>query len=314
MSITEWDDQEFEEAEETNFISMTDMMVGLFLILIILLIYYFLASQQAISDAERVSKTEQAAVVARGIVLNRIRDQLDDDRIEFDTSTGTIRFSDNVLNFASGRFEIPEPSKELLRSLADSLAATVPCLAFLDETEATELECSWVDEDFASQQVFERSLGDLRDYRPVDAPPQVWIDGVFVEGHTDCTRFQSAADPDFSNWVLGGQRAATTHLFLARHNPLLERIFSKNPNDARTAATAFRVMGVASYSDRRPAKEFDSTVYPADPRLAADLEAACGELAALERANPDDPAQQNRRNRRIDIRIVMGWTTQEAMP
>ncbi len=312
MSMNEWDDHEFEEVEETNFISMTDMMVGLFLILIILLIYYFLASQQAITDAERVSKTEQAAVVARGIVLNRIRDQLDDDRIEFDTSTGTIRFSDNVLNFESGRFEIPETSFSLLQSLADALASTVPCLAFLNEDAA--LDCTWIYEDFVDQDTFDRDLGSLVDYRPSDAPPQVWIDGVFIEGHTDCTRFQSAADPDFQNWVLGGQRAATTHLFLARHNPLLDRIFSKNPHDPRTAASAFRVMGVASYSDRRPAKEFETTAYPADPRLSADFESVCRELAALESANPDDPSQQNRRNRRIDIRIVMGWTTQGIMP
>ena len=312
MPTSDWERNEFDGDEESNFISMTDMMVGLFLILIILLIYYFLASQQAISNADRVSKTEQATVVARGIVLDRIRDQLDDERIEFDTSTGTIRFSDNVLNFQSGRFDIPETSDELLRSLADALAATIPCLAFLDLQ--TELDCNWIYESFASQTTFDRDLGSLSEYRPNNAPPQVWIDGVFVEGHTDCTQFQSVEDPDFRNWVLGGQRAATTHLFLTRHNPILEQIFSKSPYDSRTAATAFRVMGVASYSDRRPAKEFDSTVYPIDARLSNDFSLACQELAGLELSNPGDPTQQNRRNRRIDIRIVMGWTTQSVAP
>lgn len=305
--MSEWDNNS--EEEESSFVSMADMMVGLLLIFIILLTYYVLTSQQAIEEADRVSKTEQAAVVARGIVLDRIRERIDDDRVEFDEATGTIRFSEEVLTFEPGDYSIPLEAAPVLANLANALAETLPCLAYIRDDQ--DLDCSWLLSAFREQDLFDRDLGDLQQFRPANAPPLLWIDGVFVEGHTDCTLFRGARNPDFENWVLGARRAGQTYLFLTDANQALGQIFSKNPYDQSTGFDAHRVLGVASYADRRPAQDFDDLRYPPDPRLGDDPRAECLDLARLERsATEADVMPQNRRNRRIDIRIVMGWTAQ----
>jgi len=295
------------EEEESSFVSMTDMMVGLLLIFIILTTFFALQARNVIDAAARVSKVEQAAVVARGILFQRIQDQLDDDRIEFDAATGTIRFSDDVLRFATSSDIIPESSFEVLQLLADALAESVPCLAHMDAIGLNPTllpDCSWLEEDFLGQSYFDRDLGRLADYRPIiddEQPPLIWIDAVYIEGHTDCVPF-GRREPDFGNWQLGASRASRTLLFLMNHNAALGRIFSKNPDLPGQAREAQRVFGVASYADRRPAQAIGSNVYPDDPRRSGDWQSEC---SAQDRSDQD-------RNRRIDIRIVMGWTAQEA--
>lgn len=301
--MSEWVDNH--EEEESSFVSMADMMVGLLLIFIILLTYYVLRSQQEISEADRVSKTEQAAVAARGIILNQIRDRINDDRIEFDAMTGTIRFSEEVLTFEPGDFGIPAAAEPVLEKLASALTATLPCLAHLPDQK--ELDCDWLDQEFEMQNIIDRDLGHLNRFRPEDAPPLIWIDGVFVEGHTDCTLFNSA-DPDFRNWVLGSQRAANTYRFLTSVAGGLGEIFSKDPE---VDGTAHRILGVASYADRRPARNFEQAEYPSDHRLSDNPSTACQVFAREERNAAAGIMTQNRRNRRIDIRIVMGWTTRQ---
>lgn len=304
--MSQWEDSAAEE--ESSFVSMADMMVGLLLIFIILLTYYVLQSRKAVEEAETVSRVEQAAREARGLVLNQIRDRVDDDRIEFDAATGTIRFSEDVLTFASGDDTIPTSAEPVLQTMADALAETLPCLAFLDAPRAA-LDCSWIESQFSELRVDGRRLGDLGQFRNLDAP-LIWIDGVYIEGHTDCTQFRGDAD-GFNNWVLGARRAGRTYLTMTGHNSDLGRIFSKSPFDVDTDQDAHRVLGVASYADRRPARDFDADDYPADPRLREDAASACQGQLNDERNRPDQaPLTQNERNRRIDIRISMGWTTE----
>lgn len=302
-----WDE---EEDEESSFISMTDMMVGLLLIFIILTTYFALQARNVIEAADKVSKVEQAAVVARGILFNRIQQELEDERVQFDAATGTIRFSDDVLRFSTGSDEIPPASFDILGRLADAMASSVPCLAHVDEIgwrNSEPPDCSWLAETFESDTEratmvsnFGRHLGELTDFRPElggDEDPSIWIDAVHIEGHTDCEPF-GRREPDFGNWQLGASRASRTLLYLLNHNELLGHVFSKNPDDRSQAIGAQRVFGVASYADRRPAHSIGSDVYPEDPRRYADWREQC--------ALQDDA--QLELNRRIDIRIVMGWT------
>lgn len=303
--MTDWDNH---EEEESSFISMTDMMVGLLLIFIILTTYFALQARNVIEAAERVSKVEQAMAVARGLLFDRIQDQLDDDRIQFDAATGTIRFSDDVLRFATGSDQIPSSSTEVLMVLADALADSVPCLAYVDPSPTSEnsdeVDCGWLYEGFMEQDRFDRDLGRLSDYRPPAnsaLPPSIWIDAVYIEGHTDCEPY-GRSEPDFGNWQLGANRASRTMLFLANHNELLSRIFSKNPDLPGQARDAQRVFGVASYADRRPAHSIGDQGYPDDPRRHADWLARC----------VSQEASDLERNRRIDVRIVLGWTAGAA--
>lgn len=305
--MSDWEEHAVEE--ESSYISMTDMMVGLLLIFIILLTYFVMQSRSEAEAASRVSKVEQAAVVARGLIFDRIESRIDDDRVDFDANSGTIRFSDEILRFASNSSEIPIESYDVLSNLAAQLAATVPCLAHLDSDQPDRLDCSWLDENFAERgwAIFGRDLGSFEDFRQDDSTgaPNIWIDGVIVEGHTDCVPF-GGVDPDFGNWRLGAERAARTYLFLTEQSPTLEQIFSKDPDDPVQAGSAHRVMGVASFADRRPASSFSANEYPNDPRRAgSEWLSACG-------AQMSGSDGQMDRNRRIDIRIILGWTTQVA--
>ena len=307
--MSRWDNHPAEE--ESSFISMADMMVGLLLIFIILLTYFVLQSREDIAAAEQVKKTERAAVEARGIVLDKIRERIDNENIEFDNTTGTIRFSEQVLTFRSGAFDIPDGALDVLSDLALALRETLPCLSHLAAPSEIGLDCSWLEQEFSSGRVQQLDLGTLSQYRPDNAPPLIWIDGVFIEGHTDCTLFNDA-EPDFRNWVLGAQRAAKTYLYLTDLQPELGQIFSKDPGSPLTAASAYRILGVASYADRRPAREFGRAEYPEDHRNEPNPRQACERLDRMERlAGPGDKPQ-NRLNRRIDIRIVMGWTSLEG--
>ena len=307
--MSDWS-EETKQEEESSFISMADMMVGLLLIFIILLTYYVLTAQEAIEDANTASATENAAKVARALIIRQLDEQIDDEGVLFDQTTGTIRFEDNVLRFGSGQDQLPESSLGLLETVADELARTIPCLAHVDRQIAgpdSNNDCSWLFEAFLDQDLIDRNLGELEQYR--GSPPAIWVDAVSIEGHTDCQRFPRFDDVDLGNWVLGSQRAARTYLFMTRSNPLLGQIFSKDPADPAVSIGAHRVLGVASYADRRPAREFGSNVYPEDPRLEPDFASACSALVQAESERPYE-VTQNTRNRRIDIRIVMGWTAQ----
>jgi hypothetical protein len=309
-----WGDQGGEE--ESSFISMTDMMVGLLLIFIILTTFFALQAHAVIDEAAAVSRVERAAVVARSILFQHVQRQLDDDRIQFDETTGTIRFSDDVLRFGTNSDVIPQSSFEVLRQLADTLAASLPCLTHVDVPPglvAPSIDCDWLKDEFRSQFTTGNNQGqlvgnpgyaELANYRPSangsDAP-KIWIDAVFIEGHTDCVPF-GRAEPDLGNWQLGASRASRTILFLLDHNPMLGWIFSKNPDEAAQATGAQRVLGVASYADRRPAHAIGRNTYPNDPRRNDDWRTECN----IQGQDTLD------RNRRIDIRIVMGWTALEA--
>lgn len=303
--MSQWEETGAEE--ESSYISMADMMVGLLLIFIILLTYYVLQSRKTVEEAEAVRRVEQAATAARGLVLDRIRARIDDDRIEFDTATGTIRFSEDVLTFSSGDDTIPQSAEMVLAAMADALAETIPCLAYLEGHNPVG-NCEWIEAQFSDLKVNGRRLGPLEQFRGPDSQ-LIWIDGVYIEGHTDCAQFRGDAD-GFGNWILGARRAGRTYLHMTAHNSDLGRIFSKNPIGGEMRRDAHRVLGVASYADRRPARDFETGAYPDDPLLSEDFTSACQQQLILERGRASDaPVAQSERNRRIDIRISMGWTT-----
>ena len=219
--MSQWEETGAEE--ESSYISMADMMVGLLLIFIILLTYYVLQSRKTVEEAEAVRRVEQAATAARRLVLDQIAERVNDDRIEFDTATGTIRFSEDVLRFASGDDTIPQSAEVVLAAMADALAETIPCLAYLEDHNPVG-NCEWIEAQFSDLEVNGRQLGPLEQFRGVDSQ-LIWIDGIYIEGHTDCVPFGN----DLGNWVLGASRAGHTYLYMTSHNTALGRIFFEKP-------------------------------------------------------------------------------------
>ena len=173
-----------EDTEESFFVSMTDIMVGLLFIFIILVVYFVL---QVRIEAANVRKLEeQAGEVAQRTQLDAYRNQVANQREEIlrgfkvfedagftnvviDTANGVLRFPDGVL-FESGEYEFSEGSKSALAvdTLASALAEVLPC-SVLDESGQrfrTKDECRTGFTDFPNAY-------------------NAFVEAVYIEGHTD---------------------------------------------------------------------------------------------------------------------------------
>lgn len=143
------------EEEESYFISMADMMVGLVFIFIILLIYFAMQYQQK-------SKALSDAGEARAQMLNDIRDDIRrrDPRLQVtvDTRTGVLRLPAEIL-FAKGATELSVQGSDAVVTVASSLAAVLPCYTYPRRKE----NCK---------------------------PTSHGLDAIFIEGHTDSDPLQ----------------------------------------------------------------------------------------------------------------------------
>lgn len=139
------------EEEESYFISMADMMVGLLFVFIILLLYFALQFQQksrALSDATTV-RTE---------ILESLRDEIrranPNLRIEINPTTGVLSLPAEVL-FASGQDRLSPEGQQAIRTVGAAMMRVLPCYTIPRRAQ----DCRYDGE---------RS-----------------IDAIFIEGHTD---------------------------------------------------------------------------------------------------------------------------------
>ena len=111
------------EEEESYFISMADMMVGLVFIFIILLIYFAMQYQQkskALSDAG-----ETRAQMLQDIE-KEIKRQDPTIRVDINTSTGILHIPAEIL-FEKSRFELSPEGTRAVIVVARALNAVLPC-------------------------------------------------------------------------------------------------------------------------------------------------------------------------------------------
>ncbi|WP_246135290.1 OmpA/MotB family protein [Novosphingobium sediminis] len=150
------------EEEESYFISMADMMVGLVFVFIILLIYFALQYQQK-------SKALSDAGEARAQMLMDIRNDIKRRnpllQVTVDTRTGVLRLPAQIL-FAKGDTELSPEGGAAVITVAQSLAAVLPCYTYPRRTE----NCR---------------------------PTSHGVDAIFIEGHTD-------SDPLQGNSIIKG--------------------------------------------------------------------------------------------------------------
>ena len=172
-----------EDTEESFFVSMTDIMVGLLFIFIILVVYFVL---QVRIEAVKVRELEeQAGEVAQRTQLDAYRNQVANQREEIlrgfkvfedagftnvviDTANGVLRFPDGVL-FESGEYEFSEGSKSALA--VDTLARSSGGAALFVLNESgqrfrTKDECRTGFTDFPNAY-------------------NAFVEAVYIEGHTD---------------------------------------------------------------------------------------------------------------------------------
>lgn len=202
--------------DESYFVSMTDLMVGMLFIFIIMLMAFALNLRD---QEERFDKTTTALTKAnetRLEMLEGIRKALEKQgvRVSIDTRNGVLRLPEELL-FARGEYELTAKGRDALRQLASVLARTLPCYA---NAAMDHIEC----------------------------PPSKGgrLEAVFIEGHTDDRPIVSRMVNGIrSNWELSTARAITTFEAMVREDPLLGKI----KNDSNLA-----ILGVSGYAEYRP--------------------------------------------------------------
>ncbi|MBK5910628.1 hypothetical protein CCR85_03860 [Rhodothalassium salexigens] len=236
------------DQEDSVFVSMTDMMVGLLLIFLILLLHYALKAVEVIDSADAETR-------ARAALLTEIQGRLDTAGVAVEVSEdgSVIRLPEDQLRFDTNTANIKPQYEPGLRTVADVFARMVPCFGYLDG--------------------FDRAVCGA-----MDNPHDVWVESIFLEGHTDC---EGAAA---RNWTLSSERAVEVFRFLTEQRPELAELRSRAPD-----LGGQRVLGVVGFADRRPAQHFDAGA----PACEAFTE------------------QQKAQNRRIDFRFVMGSPLRE---
>ena len=170
--------------EESYFVSMTDMMVGLVFVLIVLLVYFALQFHRttvALTDT-KVRRTEllehlQARLKAQNL------------NVAVDFDAGVLRLPEDTL-FAKGSSDVTPQGEAALAKVGQAMAAELPCF-----TQAGAL--------------------------PPGCPAtKTGLESVFVEGHSDSDPLSGGRD----NWNLSTDRAVNTYRALIAATPSLSTL------------------------------------------------------------------------------------------
>jgi len=203
------------EEEESYFVSMTDLMVGVIFVFVILLMAFAMSYRE--QEAETEERYEKFDVVreARTQILHDIQHALKDHGIEvtIHEERGALLLPEDVL-FPSGSAEISEIGRNSLKVLAAELMAVLPCHTTPPSNDplCTKRETSAL------------------------------IETVFVEGHTDNVPI-GRNSPFKDNWDLSAERAIATYKELIRQQPELDELTNSVPQ---------KIFSVSGYGERRP--------------------------------------------------------------
>lgn len=169
--------------EESYFVSMTDIMVGLLFVFIIMLMTFALQYRKAeLRKREETVKIESADELARQAkeeILQQVVSYLSRHgvRVYLDERQGILRLPEETL-FDRARADLNPQGRDALARMAEALSLVLPC------------------------------------YVPDRAPacpgtPKAYLDAVFIEGHTDSDAMRSGARFK-DNLELSTARAAST--------------------------------------------------------------------------------------------------------
>ena len=215
-----------EEASESYFVSMTDIMVGLLFIFVLIIMYF---AFQLKVQTEAQDNYAQTASDHRTMILENIKTHLENAgvlNVQIDTEQGLLRLPEGVL-FDSGVAEIlpNTPADIVSNKLSNAFVDVLRCSVFGSNNKPLD-----VTESCASKNV-----------------GKVFLESVLIEGHTDnipIGKFGLRGDSKLnSNLRLSARRATNTYEKLVEYSPTLSD-FKSPQNEA--------LFAVSAYGERRP--------------------------------------------------------------
>ena len=213
------------DEEESYYVSMTDLLVGVIFIFIVILMYFALRFQQA--EQQRVVKVNltETANKARREILDDLSQALKDHgiQVDIDEDNGILHLPEDVL-FPSGSADIGAAGRQTLGVLANALGSIIPC--YTPEREILGVTCS------------SRVVAD--------------IEAIFIEGHTDdipVAQGSETARRYEDNWGLSAKRAINTFKALDEQQPDLISLLNYNGQ---------AIYSVSGYSQYRPRDTSDT--------------------------------------------------------
>lgn len=219
-----------DEEEESYFVSMTDLMVGMLFVFIIMLMAFALNFQVAEESAEqakvenqelerRIEQTQRA----RTLILRDIKRLLEEQGVDvqIDEETGILRLPENIL-FDKAKSELNQQGEDSLGVLADAMMKVLPCYA-PGKGQAVAVNC----------------------------PPQngARLEAVFIEGHTD-------NDPVLPGAAIRDNLQLSALRALATYRTLLS--FHLGLGELRNGQSE-PLLSVSSYGENRPINKIQIT-------------------------------------------------------
>lgn len=263
-----------EESEESYFVSMTDIMVGMLFVFIILLMFFVFQIQNVTTNTvpeEWYNKAQADLRISRAQVVelqkevkeleaevkrlkqntlerylaaaDRDRTQILDDIKQSLSEAGIsvqvipdqgILRLPEEILFASGKSAITPEAQNAAKVLAAALAKTLPCF----------------------------SLGPAGNPRKSCNPNASFIDAIFIEGHTDNKPVRNEIEPGvFDNLGLSASRATNTLRAIETFEPELTQLYSISPSKEgqELGKGNSKLMNAAAFGDSRPAYSNDNT-------------------------------------------------------
>lgn len=205
-----------DEEEESYFVSMSDMMIGLLFIFIILLVYFALQFRTTTATLTGAGETRKQ-------ILETLKERIDrrlkayNLAVRIDPETGVLSLPNSIL-FETNQFELMPQGKQAVAIVAEELAAVLPCYT---DVAPDGPKCRG------------RSVSPNK------------IDALFIEGHTDSDALYGAG-PIRNNLDLSALRATRTFSELITAQPSLEKL--ENWSGKRPVP----ILGVSGYGQQRP--------------------------------------------------------------
>ncbi len=229
-----------EEHEESYFVSMTDMMVGMLFLFIIMLMFFAMKfSDDSVDLREQIRQlgTErdklrtqlallQGTQLARKEIVEKVYLSLREQGVTvlIDRDNGILRLPESIL-FPKGHAELSPGGKEAVAKLAKALNQVLPC--YSSQPDGTT---------------------------PAQCPPSAFgLEALLVEGHTDSDGSEEM------NWRLSMERSLHTYQVMTREYPSLGSLCSRQTRqDQGKPPSLYPLMSVAGYGLKRPVAPNDT--------------------------------------------------------